>query len=313
VLEAIRAIEPEQLRRYPQPLADGFRATAARVHGISPEMILCGNGSDDLLTIATRTFIPPGGVLAAPTPTYSLYPVLAQLEEAKFAPIPWNDDYSLPAEALIASDAHGVFLANPNAPTGTFVAPAAISTLCERFSGVVLVDEAYADFADENCLHLLQSHDNLVILRTLSKGYSLAGLRFGYAMAQPGLIGQMVKVKDSYNCDAVSIVAATAAIEDREHASRSWQYIRAERERLTEELTSLGWRVLPSRSNFILVDVPGGEGRAAYAGLRQQGILVRWFDQPGLRGKLRITIGNAQEINALLGGIKALQLVEKAA
>jgi histidinol-phosphate aminotransferase len=162
-------------------------------------------------------------------------------------------------------------------------------------------------------LALVNEHDNLLITRTLSKGYSLAGLRFGYAIAAERVIEQLVKVKDSYNCDALSILAATSALQDREHARRSWEYIAAERERVSEELNALGWSVLPSRANFILATVAGGDGRAAYLGLKQQGILVRWFDQPGLRDKLRITIGSLQENNALLGGVRVLQLVEKAA
>lgn len=313
VLDAIRQVDPETLRRYPQPLADTFRAAAARVHGISADMILCGNGSDDLLTIATRTFVPPGGTLAAPRPTYSLYPVLAQLEDAKFEGVAWLDGYQLPIDDLAGSKANAVYLANPNAPTGTFVAPDAVAALCREFKGLVLVDEAYADFAGEDCLALVPECPNLIVTRSMSKGYSLAGLRFGYAVAQVAVVEQMVKVKDSYNCDAISIAAATAAIEDRAHAEQSWEYVRAERDRLSGELSALGWGVLPSRANFILATVPGGDGRAAYAGLKEQGILVRWFDQPGLRDKLRISIGTSQENNALLGGIKSMELAERAA
>jgi histidinol-phosphate aminotransferase len=313
VLEAIRHVEPELLRRYPSPLADAFRAAAAKLHGVTPEMIVCGNGSDDLLTIATRTFVPPGGALAAPVPTYALYSVLAQLEEAKFVGVDWSKDYRLPVEELAATKANAIYLANPNAPSGTFVPPAEVGQLCEKFRGAVLVDEAYADFADENCLALLADHENLVITRTLSKGYSLAGVRFGYAVAHERVAEQMLKVKDSHNCDAIAIGAAVAAIEDREHAQRSWEYVRAERSRVAEELQALGWTVLPSQANFLLATVAGGDGRAVYMGLKQQGILVRWFDQPGLRDKVRITIGNSQENNALLGGIRSLQLVERAA
>lgn len=313
VLDAIRQIDPETLRRYPPPLADAFRVAAARLHGVTPEHILCGNGSDDLLTIATRTFVPPGGTLASPRPTYSLYPVLAQLEEAKYETVAWLDGYRLPADELLSTKPHAIYLANPNAPTGTFVPPEDVAALCKAFKGLLLVDEAYADFAGEDCLTLVNEFENLVVTRSLSKGYSLAGLRFGYAVAQPAVVEQMEKVKDSYNCDAIAIAGATAAIEDRAHAERSWEHVRAERDRLSDELTALGWRVLPSRANFVLACVPGGDGRAAYLGLKQQGILVRWFDQPGLRDKLRITIGTSQENNALLGGIKSMQLVEKAA
>ncbi|HEY8666338.1 MAG TPA: histidinol-phosphate transaminase [Tepidisphaeraceae bacterium] len=313
VMKAIREVEAEMLRRYPNPTADGFRQAAARLLGITADMILCGNGSDDILTIATRTFIPPGGALAFPDPTYSLYPVLSRLQDAKSHPVKWDKEYALPVEALAATKADAIFLANPNAPTGTFVPPEKIAELAGAFAGLILIDEAYVDFAEENCIALVKQHANIVVSRTLSKAYSLAGLRFGYAIAQPQVIDEMMKVKDSYNCDAISVAAATAAIEDQESARRSWEHIRSERQRLTAELTQMGWTVLPSQANFILVTCPGGRGREAYLGLKQQGILVRYFDKPGLNDKIRITVGTSQENNALLGGIKALSAAEKAA
>jgi histidinol-phosphate aminotransferase len=161
-------------------------------------------------------------------------------------------------------------------------------------------------------MSLVQQCPNLVISRTLSKAYSLAGLRFGYAVAQPAVIEQMMKVKDSYNCDALSIVAATAALEDQAYARGTWANIKAERTRVAAELTQLGWTVLPSQANFLLATVPTGRGKEMYLGLKQQGILVRFFDLPGLQDKLRITIGHSHENNALLAGIKMLT-AEKAA
>jgi histidinol-phosphate aminotransferase len=313
VMQAIREIEAENLRRYPNPTADAFRIAAAKLHGVTPDMIIAGNGSDDILTIATRTFIPPGGTLAFPTPTYSLYPVLAQLEDAQTVAVEWAKDYSLPIDALLATKAQAIYLANPNAPTGTFVSPMKVAELAKAFEGLILVDEAYADFADDNCLGLIQDRRNVLVVRTLSKAYSLAGLRFGYAVAQSPVITEMMKVKDSYNTDAISILAATAAIEDQEYAKKNWDYIRSERQHLSSELTQLGWTVLPSQANFILVSVPDGRGRDAYLGLKAQGILVRYFDKPGLKDKLRITIGQRHENNALLAGIKALSTAEKAA
>lgn len=313
VMEAIRQIEPELLRRYPKPLADNFRVAAAKHLGISPDMILCGNGSDDILTIATRCFVPPGGVLASPEPTYSLYPVLAQLEDAKFVGVPWTKDYQLPIDALLAAKPQAVYLANPNAPTGTFVSPARIAELAEKFRGLILIDEAYVDFADESCVVLVSAYENVVVTRSLSKAYSLAGLRFGYCIAQPQVIDEMIKVKDSYNCDAISAVAATAAIEDQEYARRTWEHVKTERTRVAQELSLMGWLPLPSQANFILAAVPSGRGKEVYLGLKAQGILVRFFDAPGLRDKVRVTIGTIQENNALLGAAKELQVVEKAA
>ncbi len=313
VIAAIRDIEGETLRRYPNPNADLFRHAAAKLHGVTPDMIICGNGSDDILTIATRTFIPPGGSIAFPDPTYSLYPVLMQLQDARSLAVPWGENYSLPMDGLVASKANAIYLANPNAPTGTLVPPAKVAELAAAFQGTVLVDEAYADFADENCLDLVETYPNVVISRSLSKAYSLAGLRFGYAVAQPEVIFEMMKAKDSYNTDAISVLAATAAIEDQAYARQTWENIRAERKKLAAELMHLGWAVLPSQANFLLATVPDGRGREAYLGLRHQGILVRHFDRPGLSDKIRITVGQSHENNALIAGIRALPMAEKAA
>jgi histidinol-phosphate aminotransferase len=313
VLQAVRSISAEALRRYPNPTADMFRQSAAKLHNLTPAHILAGNGSDDILTIATRCFLPPGGVLAFPDPTYSLYPVLAKLQDAKSLPVPWEKDWSLPIEALARSGAAAIYLANPNAPSATFVSPMKVAELARKFSGLILVDEAYVDFAEENCLALVEQFSNIVISRTLSKAYSLAGMRFGYAVAQPDVIAEMMKVKDSYNCDAVSVLAATAAIEDQAYARRTWENIRSERLRVSGELAQLGWMVLPSQANFILAAVPDGRGKEMYLGLKQQGILVRYFDLPGLQDKLRITIGQSYENNALLAGIKKLTAAGKAA
>jgi len=311
VMKAIREMESEVLRRYPNPTADQFRHAAAALLGVAPDMVLCGNGSDEILTIATRTFVPPGGTLAFPDPTYSLYPVLAQIESARTAPRPWDREWSLPIDALLETEAQAIYVSNPNAPSGTFVSPLKIAELAKRFAGALLIDEAYADFADDNCLTLVREYPNVIVSRTLSKAYSLAGLRFGYAVAQAHVIAQMMKVKDSYNCDAISVIAATAAIQDQVHAKRGWDHVKSERQRVSSELTQLGWTVLPSQANFILATVPNGKGREAYLGLKQQGILVRYFNLPGLTDKIRITIGTSQENNALLGGIKALTLAEK--
>ncbi len=300
VLAAIRGLDGEQLRRYPSPRADAFRATAAALHGVSPDMILAGNGSDEVLAIAVRTFLGSGDVLAYPDPTYSLYPVLAASAENRVVTVPWEPDWRLPVDALLATGARAIFFANPNAPTGTLVAAARVRALATVFDGLLLVDEAYADFADENCLDLVRELPNVMICRTFSKGYSLAGLRFGYGIAAPALVAEMNKVKDSYNCDAISIVAATAALEDQEYARSTWQAVRAERARLAATLGERGWQVIPSQTNFLFATCPDGRAAAVYRELKRRGILVRHFDKPGLDDKLRITIGTAAQNDALL-------------
>jgi histidinol-phosphate aminotransferase len=303
VLEAIRTIDPEALRRYPSPTADRFRATAAKIHGVSADMILAGNGSDEILAIAVRTFLGPGDVLAYPDPTYSLYPVLAAGSENRVVTVPWEPGWELPIAALLATSARAIFFANPNAPTGTLVKPAHVRELALAFDGLLLVDEAYVDFADASCLELVRELPNVMICRTFSKGYSLAGLRFGYAVAAPALVAEMTKVKDSYNCDAIATLAATAALEDQDYARGTWQAVRSERTRLTGELVQRGWDVIPSQTNFLLARCPDGDAGALYRALKHRQILVRYFDKPGLRDKLRITIGTAEQNDALLAAL----------
>jgi len=247
-----------------------------------------------------RTFLGSGDVLAYPDPTYSLYPVLAASAENRVVTVPWEPDWRLPVDALLATGARAIFFANPNAPTGTLVAAARVRALATAFDGLLLVDEAYADFADENCLDLVRELPNVMICRTFSKGYSLAGLRFGYGIAAPALVAEMNKVKDSYNCDAISIVAATAALEDQEYARSTWQAVRAERARLAAALGERGWQVIPSQTNFLFATCPDGRAAAVYRELKRRGILVRHFDKPGLDDKLRITIGTAAQNDALL-------------
>ena len=163
------------------------------------------------------------------------------------------------------------------------------------FKGLLLVDEAYADFASFTCAGLVTEFPNVVIARSLSKAYSVAGLRFGYAIAQPAVINEMMKVKDSYNCDAISIAAATAAIQDQDYAQMTWRHVRSERERVSAELSQLGFSVTPIHANFIFARMPGGRGEPLYLALKQQGILVRYFDKSNMMDKLRITIGTVQE------------------
>jgi histidinol-phosphate aminotransferase len=313
VIDAIHDVDGETLRRYPNAVGQKFREAAAKLWGVEPDMIICGNGSDDILTIATRAFIPPGGLLASPSPTYSLYTVLAQLEGANHVGVPWESKYALPIDGLVAANADAIYLANPNAPTGTVVDPSAIAELAAKTKKLVLVDEAYGDFWGQSAIELTKKHENIVVSRTLSKGYALAGLRFGYAVAQPQVIAEMMKVKDSYNTDAISIIAATAAIGDQEYAKQGWQAVRDELKRVTTELQTLGFEVCPSQANFVLATVPDGNGKEVYTGLKSQGVLVRYFDLPGLRDKVRITIGTMQENDAMLGAVKQLVAKEKAA
>ena len=306
VFEAIGSIGADALRRYPQPMADDFRDVAARVHGVTRNQVLAGNGSDDILQIALRSYCGPGDVLASPDPTYSLYPVLAELADVRFVTVPWALGWMLPSDALLATNPRAIFFANPNAPSGTCVAVEQVSALASRTDALVLVDEAYVDFAESSCLPLLAQHENVLISRTLSKGYGLAGLRFGYALAHPSVIEQMAKVKDSYNCDAIAIAAATAALGDQAYARERWMRVKQERARVTAALTTRGFAVIPSQGNFVLATLPrAGSAKPVYEGMKARGVLVRFFDKPGLTDKLRMTIGTPDENAAMLAALDA--------
>lgn len=307
VLEAIAAISPEQLRRYPNPFGNAFRDAAAEVFGVTRDMILCGNGMDDILNITVRAFSGPDARLVFPTPTYTLYAVLAEIQASLVRAVPFGPNYELPFDELVAARGRVTYLANPNAPSGTFVAPGVVEDLAERLDGVLCIDEAYADFADVNCMELVRRHENVLVMRTLSKGYSLAGLRFGFAVGHPSLIAGLMKIKDSYNVDAVAIEAAAAAVRDQDYARQTWQKVRQERVRLAAALDALDMPSFPSQSNFLLARPGWSSARAIYEGLKARGVLVRYFDQPGVADRLRITVGTPDQNDTLLARLRELR------
>ena len=305
VLKAIAEIKPEQLRRYPDPLADKFRQAAAQLYGVKPENILCTNGGDELLSMAVRAFCDESRPVAYPVPTYSLYPVLAVLQNCRAIEIPFNKDFSLP-EKLEKTRAALTIVCNPNAPTGSFISPQIIADLAKKLKGMLLVDEAYIDFADDNCIKLLGEFDNLIILRSLSKGYSLAGLRFGYAIADEGLISGLLKLKESYNVDVIAIAAATAAIKDQKYFKQNVERIKQNRQALTENLRNLGFVVPESSSNFVLAQSTKKAADFIYEKLVERNIYVRYWKQPGLENKLRISVGTAEQNNKLICALKEI-------
>ncbi len=306
VRRRLRRIDFEMLRKYPEPLADSFREAASDVFGIDSKMIITGNGSDEILTMIFRTFVEPGEIIAYPTPTYSLYPVLAGIQGARVKEIPFAENYGLPDE-LLHINAKIIFIANPNAPSGTFISPKEISRFVKKANNcLVVIDEAYVDFADDNCLGLVKRYKNVIVLRTLSKSYSLAGLRFGFAFAHRDIIGDILKVKDSYNCDAISIALAIEAICDREYFNRTIAKIRKERSWLTLKLCELGFSVLDSKANFLWASIKRPCARDIYAMLKRKGILLRYFDRPGLRDSLRVTIGRPTENRILIKELKRI-------
>jgi histidinol-phosphate aminotransferase len=305
-----RAVE-ETLRRglqkYPDPMAGPFRRRAAEVLGVEPEWILCGNGSDDVLTIATRAFVGQGQLLRLPYPSYVLYKTLAQIQGARSEEVHFEPDWSLSDRFAAAADGlRLVFLPNPNSPSGTVIPPEDVLRLAERLPCPLLVDEAYVDFADANCMHLVARNETILVSRSMSKSYALAGVRFGYVVAQPHVIAQLVKVKDSYNCDTLSIAAATAAIGDQAWLAENRARILDTRRRLTAAMRDLGFETVDSQANFTWNVHPEQPAKPLYERLKQDGILVRYMDYPGWGDGLRISVGTDDQIEACLDRLKAI-------
>jgi len=303
VLQVLRETDWSLLRKYPDPMANKVRDIIARLFDGDRENVLCGNGSDELLTLVLRTFVGEGERIAWPTPTYSLYPVLAEIQAAEAVEVPTRDDFTVPLGDLAQVDAKVVILCNPNAPTGVFTPVDAIADLADRFDGVVVVDEAYADFGPGSAIAAVKEKPNLLVLRTLSKSYSLAGLRFGFAVGPADLIAGLAKAKDSYNVDAVAIEVASAALEGQDWMRANAETIRAERDRIAQHLDALGFDVTPSEANFLLARAPDGQAEACYRYLKERGILVRYWNLPRLADKVRITVGTPEENDALLAAL----------
>jgi histidinol-phosphate aminotransferase len=323
VMAALGAIAGDALRKYPPPLADPFREVAARLHGVELDQVMAVNGGDELLRLAVSTFVEPGQAIGMLEPSYSLYPVLAELHDSPLVTFPLEADWSVPegaAQRLFDARVALTFLVSPHAPSGTLVPVDRVRALANTLPGVLLVDEAYVDFVDPALGHdvvaLVRELPNVLILRTLSKGYSLAGLRCGYALGARELIAPMLtKTRDSYNLDLVAQRLGAAALSDQAYARESWRKVREERARLREALRSMGLESPASQSNFLLVQVPGGPSQAVslLRGLEARGLLVRYFgDDPRLEDKLRITVGTPEQNHRLVEALRELLSVTPA-
>ncbi len=314
VMQTIQDLPPEALRRYPPPDAGSFRAAAAAVHGVRCNQVIATNGGDELLRLAVTVFCEPTGDgghggIGVTEPSYSLYSVLGAIANTPVTSICRTSDFDLPPDLANRWNAEGCrlgFIVNPHAPSGALTPLATLHSLAEAFNGVLLVDEAYVDFASADALSLVrpdgEALDNVLLLRSLSKGYSLAGLRFGYGIGAAPLIAALDKARDSYNTDVLSQVVAVAAIQQPDVARAGWQRIQVQRKRLGDELGDRGYRVYPSQANFLLVEPPtgGSTARQLYEALRAKRILVRHFDSDRLRDTLRITIGTDRQHDSLL-------------
>lgn len=300
VVDAITSAATNRLQRYPDPSGSSFRIQASETLGVSPDQILCGNGSDDILTILTRAFVPAGGFIRFPKPSYILYRTLANIQGADYEEVPFCADFSL-ADAFFSSTPTPslVFLPNPNSPSGTLISNEVIGDLADALPCPLVVDEAYVDFAPHSAVSLIEHHSNILVTRTMSKSYALAGLRFGFLIGQASIIGQLQKVKDSYNCDALSLAGATAAICDQPWLADNVAKIRSSRERLSRDLSDCGFTLTNSQANFVWCThtIPL---RPVHEFLRQNGVLVRYMNYEGWGEGLRISVGTEGENEALL-------------
>ncbi|MCA9103357.1 MAG: histidinol-phosphate transaminase [Planctomycetales bacterium] len=307
VRRAIEARVAQGLAKYPDPSATAFRLRAAELLGVEPDWIVCGNGSDDVLTVLTRAFVGEGQRLRTPTPSYIFYRTLAEIQGAACEEIRFNDDWSLSDEFITNTDGLRLaFLPNPNSPSGTCLSPQRVLELAEALPCPLVVDEAYADFAETNCIDLVRRCEKVIVTRSLSKSYALAGLRFGFAVAQPHIAAGLMKVKDPCNCDALAIAAATAAIDDEAWLAETRGKIITSRARLTAAMRTLGFAVVDSQANFVWNVHAELPVRPMFEELRRQRVLVRYMDYAGWGDGLRISVGTDEQLDVCLDLIKKL-------
>lgn len=302
-----RAAAGAALRLYPAPRADEFVMAASRAFKIPPETILAGNGSDELLAMIFRAALGPSDAVAYAVPTYSLYDTLALTQEARIVHVPFGPSFDLPADEIARARAKLTIVCNPNSPSGTFTPVRTLAALARRLRGRLLViDEAYVEFARENALALVRRYRNVAVLRTLSKSHSLAGMRLGLCFAHPATIAGLMKVKDSYNLSRVALAAGAAALGDAKWTRRNVERVRRTRALTSARLIRMGFAVPPSEANFVLARRPGRDLAGVARGLRRAGILVRHFATPQLYDALRISIGTPAEMAALFRALAPL-------
>jgi len=318
VLSAIKEATDGRLRLYPNPTAQSLREKLAKLHRCKPENIIIGNGSDELLAMAVRCVVQPvypwtrriRTLVQFFEPSYSLYPVLADIHGAASNPVPLRVDFGSPSIAELKGGKKWDFKAaltlitTPNAPSGRGYATSDLETLCRAQKGVVVLDEAYVDFANENAMSLGLKYPHVLVARTFSKAYSLCFQRVGYFVGHPELIGALQKIRDSYNVNGLGQVAALATLDDLPYYKENFRKIISTREWLSNGLTALGFEVLPSQTNFILVVPPRYSAESWLQKLRERKILVRWFKYPSVSKYLRITIGTRKEAEALLVAVR---------
>ena len=307
VLEAIKNAADERLRLYPDPECTVLRETIAQYFGLEKEQIFVGNGSDEILAFAFLAFFNPGNAIIFPDITYSFYPVYCGFFGIDYKTVPLDENFSIPVESFLQENG-GIVIANPNAPTGKYMDIKSIEKILEyNNKSVVLIDEAYIDFGGESSIKLVNEYPNLLVVQTLSKSRSLAGLRIGFAAGNNGLIEGLNRVKNSFNSytiDRLAISGAIEAMKDEAYFRETREKVIRTRERVSAELIDIGFEVVDSMANFIFIRHPKVLARDIFQKLREQGILVRHFNKPGIDNFLRVSIGTDSEMDTFLEVIK---------
>ncbi len=302
VARVLRELGADELRLYPDPAGTRLREAIARVHGCEPEQVFCGNGSDEILALCIRAFVERHGKIGYFDPSYSLYPVLAAIADIGTAPLDLAPDFSWPP----IPDRYDVplfFWTNPNAPTSLLCPAAPICAYAERSEGVVVVDEAYVDFSTDHCVELALTFPNLLVTRTFSKSYSLAGIRLGYAVGHQDLIAALFKIKDAYNVNRLTQELGRAAVEDQAHMKENSRRILETRERTIRALRERGYEVFPSQTNFLWMRPAPESAETVFKRLRLRNILVRHFSEPRTKDYIRVTIGADEQMDAFLAAL----------
>ncbi|MBC8015803.1 MAG: histidinol-phosphate transaminase [Sporomusaceae bacterium] len=306
VLAAIKQAANENLRLYPTPTCDELRTTIAHYHGLKAEQVFVGNGSDELLAFSFLAFFNPGSAILFPDITYSFYPVYCALFHIDYTLVPLEEDFSIPAEKFLEKNG-GIIFPNPNAPTGKSIDLKSIAEIAEHNADqVVIIDEAYIDFGGESAVKLIEGYPNLLIIQTLSKSRSLAGLRVGFAMGHKDLIEALDRVKNSinsYTLDRLALAGALESFKDEQYFQDARQKVIVTREKTALRLELMGFRMVPSKANFIFVSHPSISAEHLYQQLREKGILVRYFKKARIDNYLRISIGTEEEMESLLQGL----------
>jgi histidinol-phosphate aminotransferase len=306
-MEVLHNLDGEWLRRYPDPFARDFCQAVSDALGVPADWIIVSNGSDELLNVLIRSCAEGAErKVVYPTPTYVLYRTLAAIQPAQVVEVPYSENFELPIKDLVAANGAITFIASPNSPSGHVVPLDDLRELAQQVSGIVAIDEAYVDFAESTALSLAREFENVIVLRTLSKGYSLAGLRLGFGIANPKLLAGLFKVKDSYNIDAIALRVGTSAMLDQAYKNACADKVKISRTKLTVDLKNLGWRVLDSQGNFVLATPLQVDAESLYLGLKELGILVRYYKQAGLEDKLRITVGTDEQNQTLVEALVSL-------